>query len=171
MGTLENEFFIYELAEAFINIGEGELWVCGKGAAEEKIKELSEKCDRIKYFGFVKAETAHELRDACDYLINPRRPSGTYTLYSFPSKTVEYMMSGKPIIMYKLEAIPDEYDGYLNYLHASSIEGIAKELKDIFAEDYTQLLDKANKGRKFILEEKSAIKQGRKVLQFLEQKQ
>lgn len=167
MGTLEKSFSICELAEAFVKAGEGELWICGKGDAEERIKELSASCDRIKYFGYVTAEKGNELRDACDYLINPRRPSGTYTLYSFPSKTVEYMMSGKPTIMYKLEAVPDEYDEYLNYFKSFDVDGISEELKEIFHTDYGKLLDKATRARRFVLEEKSPLKQGEKILELI----
>ena len=77
------------------------------------------------------------------------------------------MMTGKPVIMYKLEAIPNEYDEYLNYLEGDSSDAIAEELKRIAGLDYGQLADKAMAGRKFMLENKSASVVGKRIIQFL----
>ena len=100
-------------------------------------------------------------------MINPRQPSGTYTKYSFPSKTIEYMMSGKPVIMYKLEAIPDEYDQYLNYLTGTTSEQMGEDLKKIFAKDYNELIEIAKRARTYVKENKAAKKQAMQIVELL----
>ena len=166
-GTLEVEYGILDVARAFINIPTYELWIYGKGEAEESLRELAQKHNNIKVFGFADEKVIEEARDKCSFLINPRRPTGTFTKYSFPSKTAEYMISGKPIIMYKLEGVPDEYDQYVNYLTATDSEGIQKELEAIFSLSYDELRAKALGSREFMLKQKGSEIQALKLLRML----
>ncbi len=166
-GTLEEEYGILDVAKAFINLPEAEFWIYGRGSAEQELRKLSQQYTNIRFFGFADNATIAEARDQCDFLINPRRPTGTFTRYSFPSKTVEYMMSAKPVLMYKLEGVPDEYDEYLNYLTGSTDDAIGDELKNIFMKEYSELLYKAEKGRQFILEKKHPKVQADKIVKLL----
>lgn len=166
-GTLDKEFGICELVDAFAELPEAKLLICGKGDAVEHIKESAGKHDNIEYLGFLDLKSVNELRNECDFLINPRRPTGTYTKYSFPSKTAEYIMSGRPVIMYKLEGMPDEYDEYLNYLNGETPEEIRRELKIIFSKNYEELTDKANRALKFVKNNKSSYMQAKKILNML----
>ncbi|MBE6606230.1 MAG: glycosyltransferase family 4 protein [Ruminococcaceae bacterium] len=170
-GTLDREFGICELADAFTGITDAELWICGRGDAVEYISGLVQTHDNIKYLGFVDQKRVRELQNSCDFLINPRRPTGTYTKYSFPSKTAEYMMSARPVIMYKLEGIPDEYDEYLNYLKGETPEEIKNELVQIFAADYISLCEKADRARDFVLNNKSSYMQAKKIVEMISGKE
>ena len=62
-------------------------------------------------------------------LVNPRKGHEEYTKYSFPSKTMEYMASGTPTIMYKLPGLPIEYEEYLVLLPDNSQETLTAILK------------------------------------------
>lgn len=166
-GALDVEFGIKEMVDAFAKIEDAELWICGRGNAQEYIEKLANENSNIKFFGFVNQEKIKELRNECDYLINPRRPTGTFTKYSFPSKTAEYMASGKPVIMYKLEGVPDEYDKHLIYLSASTSNEISEELKEIFKVPYSHHLERAHGAYQFIKNEKSPISQATKVINLL----
>jgi glycosyltransferase involved in cell wall biosynthesis len=166
-GTTERVYGIEELVEAFKQIEDAELWICGTGDADDYLKRCSEQYSNIKFYGFLDKENVAKLRDQCDYLINPRRPSGTYTKYSFPSKTIEYLMSGKPCIMYKLEGIPDEYDQYLNYLTGETAGKIKEELINVFNKDYNRLLHKAADARRYVQENKSSKVQASKIITLL----
>ncbi|MBR3966523.1 MAG: glycosyltransferase [Clostridia bacterium] len=166
-GSLAKEFGMYELAEAFKKLENAELWVCGSGELADYFKETEKNYKNIKFFGFVPQEQLAEIRQKANFLINPRRPSGTYTKHSFPSKTAEYMASGKPVIMYKLEGIPDEYDQYLNYMKSETPEEIAEELSRIFALDYDQLCEKSDAGRAFIRENASPLHQAKKIYELM----
>ena len=42
-------------------------------------------------------------------MINPRSTLDDFTKYSFPSKTIEYMYSGTPLLTTRLKGIPNEY--------------------------------------------------------------
>lgn len=166
-GSIDKEFGVCELAEAFAEMDNCELWVCGSGTGEEYVRKMAEKHKNIKFFGFLDQAALLKFRNSCDYLINPRRPTDTYTKYSFPSKTAEYMMSGKPVIMYKLEGIPDEYDQYLIYLTSNTSAGIKKELENIFAQEYEGFREKALSAREFMLKRKSAFVQAERIVKLL----
>lgn len=166
-GTIDREFGILDIVEAFKLLSNAQLWICGTGNTEEILQQ--EDNNNIRYFGYVPKNELDEYRNKCDFMINPRRPEGTYTLYSFPSKTAEYLMTGKPTIMYKLEGIPNEYDEFLNYLNSDTPNDIARELKEIFCKDYDELVEKAIRGRNYMKNLKSAKAQTKKILEMLQE--
>lgn len=77
-----------------------ELWLSGKGELEEAVK-AAEKDSRIKYLGHMKyAEYMEKLQNA-DVLINPRNMSLPENQNNFPSKIMDYLAVGKPIVSTK----------------------------------------------------------------------
>lgn len=42
-----------------------------------------------------------------DVLVNPRQNDDEYTKYSFPSKNIEYLMTGNAVMAYMLDGIPE----------------------------------------------------------------
>lgn len=166
-GSLNEEIGICKLADAFTHLPQAQLWICGGGEAVQYLKDMEKQYSNIRFFGFQTQEQLAGIRDRCDYLINPRRPTGGYTKYSFPSKTAEYLMTGKPVVMYKLEGVPDQYDSYLQYVHADAADELAVELQKVLCMDYRELLQKAKEGREFMRREKSAERAGEKIVNFL----
>lgn len=169
-GTLHYQYGIRNLLTAFESIENRniELWICGSGEAEKEIKDLAQKDDRVKFFGFCTKDEVVQIRSRASILVNPRTNDGEYTKYSFPSKTMEYMVSGKPIVMYKLDGIPDEYDEYLNYACVSSPEyaGLRDAIVSTIS-NYNQSLLKAKKAREFVLKNKNSKIQAEKILRMI----
>ena len=170
-GTLHYQYGIKNLLDAFsaIENDDLELWICGGGEAESEIKKLAESDKRLKFYGFCTQTEVARLRAKSAVLVNPRPNEGEYTKYSFPSKTMEYMTSGKPVVMYKLDGIPDEYDKYLNYVDASvsHTSGLKSSIMYVIA-NYDAMRAKADAACKFILDNKSGTVQAKKVIRFLE---
>lgn len=164
-GTTSLEYGLKELACAFKYIKSARLVICGSGTGDEKIKKLSEECNNVTFLGQISRAQIEKLRDQCDFLINPRRPTGGYTKYSFPSKTAEYLMSSKPVLAYKLEGIPDDYDEFINYLSAETPKQIAEELEYYLSMDYSLLQAKSNRAREYMLNNKTQYHQAKKMTQ------
>ena len=59
--------------------------------------------------------------------MNPRFTGAEYTLYSFPSKNIEYMVSGTPVITTRLAGIPDDYYPYVFVFEEEINENINDE--------------------------------------------
>ncbi len=168
-GTTAEIYGIRGLVDAFIKTPQAELWICGAGDSDEYIHHVSKEHSNIRHFGYLSQNEVANLRDNCDFLINPRRPTGTYTMYSFPSKTAEYLMSEKPVVMYKLEGIPDEYDAYITYLTGKNADKIAEEISSIINTDYVTLAERAKRARLFMLNSKTGKCQAKKIMDMLTQ--
>lgn len=162
-GTLHYQFGIQLLLDAFSEI-EGEkyeLWICGGGEAADSIKELAQKDKRVKFYGFCDSKKVAELRKQASVLVNPRPAVGEYTKYSFPSKTMEYLASGIPVVMFHLPSIPAEYDKYLYYVD-EKYGGLAKTLMYVINHP-KEAVEKARIGRRFIFEKKNSVVQASKI--------
>lgn len=165
-GTLHYRYGIQLLLDAFEKIEREnyELWICGVGEAAKGIEKLSKRDSRVKYFGFCSSARVAELRKRATVLINPRPPEGEYTKYSFPSKTIEYMVSGIPVIAFKLEGMPDEYDYYINYVPGNSAELLKCRIVEICEDQTGKYVEKATLGSQYIQQYKNPTAQAGKVV-------
>lgn len=165
-GSLNPAFGIEELLKQFITIEDAnyELWLCGQEEYAGYIREYSKKDPRIKYLGFLPKAKILELQQQATMLINPRRPEGEYTKYSFPSKTMEYILSGKPVLMYRLKGIPKEYAEYLVYFDEADSNSIAKVIREVGEWTPQQTESLKNSAKKFSLKKNPQL-QVRKVFE------
>jgi hypothetical protein len=61
---------------------------------------------------------------SADILVNPRPNNEIYTRYSFPSKNIEYLLSGKVVLGYKLDGMPDCYKQFMVIVKEDSQDAI-----------------------------------------------
>lgn len=169
-GTLQEFSGVRQLLDAFMKIDNehARLIICGTGHLSDKIKESAEIDKRIIYKGKVSREEVLTLQKEATLLINPRRPDGDITRYSFPSKTMEYMSSRTPMIGYKLEGIPSEYYNYYYTIDDLSEEGLIKKLEYILALPLSDLNAKAELAFNFVMTNKTAKVQVKKVIDFIQ---
>ena len=101
--------------------------------------------------------------------MNPRQNDtySNYTKYSFPSKIMEYMTSGVPVLTYKLEGIPDEYDEYLYYVRGDTEDDLKNAIEDICNKNKQELLEFGNRAREWVLKEKNCVVQCAKIINML----
>lgn len=132
-----------------------ELWLCGSGKLSDKIRELESVCPGIRYFGYVDGIRVRQLQAEATVLINPRQNTDAFTKFSFPSKTMEYLASGKPVIGYKLDGIPAEYDPHIQYVPDNSSEALLETLVKICSLPENIRKDMGRQAREFILTHKN----------------
>ncbi|HPF88510.1 MAG TPA: glycosyltransferase [Candidatus Limiplasma sp.] len=166
-GTLNRELGIAELLEAFQQMNNVQLWLCGRGDMDAAIADAQSKFDNIHSFGFVPQAQAIYLQSNAELLINPRTNQGAYTRYSFPSKTMEYMHAGKPVLCCKLEGIPAEYDEYLTYIQPQNAEGIRSAVQGMLHKTQQERDDIGRRAKEFVLSKKNNIMQGKKAVDLL----
>lgn len=116
-GKLVDAFVAKRLIEAFelIEDSEASLHICGGGELKSYVEEMCKKDSRIHYYGVVSAERANEILQQTDVLVSPRQNDDEYTKYSFPSKNIEYLMTGNTVVAYMLDGIPKEYASFFMY--------------------------------------------------------
>ena len=168
-GSLNAAFGIDMLLEAFKRIDdkEYELWICGAGGIQNIVEEYAKKDKRIKYMGFLPKNEIALLQKKCDVLVNPRSNRDEYTKYSFPSKTMEYLLSGSKVVMYPLSGIPKEYFKFINFIEGDSIEDLKNALIGA-CEDKNFYNSKSQQQIEWISTEKNSEKQVEKVKSILE---
>ena len=135
-GSLNRAYGFGTLLEAFSQIPDpdAQLWICGVGDMESAVKEATQKDPRIQFKGFLPKKEIAELQTKCDVLVNPRTDEGEYTKYSFPSKTMEYILSGSKVVMYRLSGIVEEYYRYIRTIEAPGPVAMAEALKAAWAD-------------------------------------
>ncbi len=169
-GTLHKKFGILHLVEAFRLISDDryQLVICGAGDSEAEIKQAAKEDPRIIFMGQLHRDEVLKLQKKATVLVNPRLNNEDFTKYSFPSKTMEYLASGVPVVAYKLDGIPDEYDPYIIYPADDSAQTLADTMQyvaDMRAEAWSACGCRA---KRFVMDEKNKTVQTKRIVDFLE---
>lgn len=144
-----------------------QLWIRGDGDMVSEIKEISKVDPRIVYLEPMSRNELLKLEQQATVMVNPTQPSLYFTKYFFPSKTMEYLATGTPTVMFKLECMPDEYNDYLFYVENESIEGLRDKLIEVCEKPKDELHAFGQKAKEFILEKKSPEVQCKRIIDFI----
>ena len=170
-GALFEKFGVKLLINAFIEIkGDYELWLFGNGDMENEIKMFSEIDSRIKYFGNRPNDEILDFEKKAKLLVNPRFTNNEFTKYSFPSKLMEYMSSGTPVLTTKLLGIPDDYFDKMFYIESETVEGVKKSMLSCLSKSQEELDLFANNAKTYVLEEKNNFIQIEKLIKIMDEK-
>lgn len=158
------------LLDAFERIDKSNyrLWIRGNGEMVSEIKERAKKDPRIIYFDPMSREELLKMERKATIMINPTPPSLDFTKYFFPSKTMEYLASGTPTVMYRLGCMPKEYDEHVYYVDDERIETLRDRLIEICEKPQPELDKFGAEAREFVLKEKSPYIQCGKIISLLE---
>lgn len=170
-GSLNKKVGILNLVKAFVAASETEknleLVIYGAGDAEEDVKNIALESKNIIFGGMLSRSEVLKKQSVVDFLVNPRPITEDYTKYSFPSKTLENMLSGTPLITTKLRGIPDEYNNYLIYFETDSIKGMANTLKEVVKINNDTRIAFGAESRNWIIVNKNPQKQTQKIIEML----
>jgi glycosyltransferase involved in cell wall biosynthesis len=160
-GTLDSRYGILDLIEAFKLIPDPDyvFWICGDGNMRKYVTDYAKTDLRLKYYGQVSRSEALNFQKKATLLVNPRTSKGEYTKYSFPSKTMEYLASGKPCIMNHLPGTPQEYLSHLFIPENETPLGLSRKIVEVIEMDKEALNDHCKKSVEFIFKEKNPASQ------------
>lgn len=166
-GTLDRALGIANLIEAFERLpkSSAQLWIAGSGDYQLEVENKSRENTNIKYFGFCSQQEVREIQKEAFILVNPRSANDEYTKYSFPSKTMEYLMAGKPVAMHRLPGIPHEYDPFLFFFEGESPAEMASTLCYLLEKDKAEIVEHCQKAFEFIQTTKNARIQALKLVE------
>lgn len=169
-GALYEKYGIKSLIEAFIKLEDNDirLWLYGNGDMVQLIKHYESLDNRIKYFGVVPNDIVVQEQLKATLLVNPRPSVDEFTKYSFPSKNMEYMVSGTPILTTPLQGMPKEYYDYVYIFEDESIIGMSNTIAKILSKSKEELHAKGLKAKEFVIKEKNNFVQARRLFEFLE---
>lgn len=168
-GTLAARYGIMHLVNAFLNTKQDniKLIICGQGEMANEIKRISLENDKIIFKGLVSPKESKEIQMNAFALINPRMNNEEYTKYSFPSKIMEYISTGKPVICYRLDGFPSEYDDVLIYPKGDTIQDLSYCIDSVSSYDKKTLMEIQEKSLLF-LQSKDLKSSAKKIISFFE---
>ena len=168
-GGVSKQYGLSNLVEGFqkADLPNAQLHIYGPGDYVKELQQVAAADDRIFYGGMLLNTEIVEKEQEATLLVNPRPTGEEYVKYSFPSKTMEYMASGTPVLTTVLPGMPKEYHPYVYLLADETADGIAKMLTEVLSNSDETLFQKGGEARRFVLEQKNNVIQARKILEML----
>ena len=168
-GGIYEKYGVKNLIEAFmlLKARDVELHIYGSGDLENVMPEYCSSDSRIIYYGVVRNTTVVDRLVEATILINPRPTTEEFTKFSFPSKNMEYMVSGTPLLTTKLPGMPSEYFDYVYLIGDETVLGISGTLEYFLSKPANELIHFGKKAQKFVLKNKSNEIQAKKIIDFL----
>lgn len=169
-GGIKKEYGAELMVEAFRQLpyDDIELHVYGYGSYVKKLEEISKEDPRIKYFGTKSNKEIVAFQKKAHLLINPRPTNQEFVKYSFPSKIIECMASGTPLLTTVIPGMPEEYYPYVFFIENECLDGYVSALKDTVLIKQSELSKKGEAARNFIFDKKNNIVQAGRILAFSE---
>lgn len=169
-GGIYERYGIKKLIKAFMLLEADDLLlqIYGSGEMAENMPYYCNLDHRIKYFGIVPNDAVVKEQLSATLLINPRPTSEEFTKYSFPSKNMEYMASGTPLVTTLLPGMPKEYLKYVYLFEDESVEGMYETLNFILSKQKEELHYFGSKAKDFVLNNKSNFIQSLRLINFFE---
>ena len=169
-GGVSRQYGLGDLTEGFLlaDLPNTRLEIYGPGDYVPELQQIAKKDPRVFYGGMLLNSQIVEKEQQAALLVNPRPTNEEFVKYSFPSKTMEYMSTGTPVLMAKLPCLPPEYLPHLYLFQDETPEGIAQALRQTLALDDETLFQKGMQAREFVLKQRNNVIQAKKVLDMLE---
>jgi len=167
-GSLSQDYGLLNLLYGFIEakLTDFTLEIYGSGNLVDLIEKLHHTNKNILYKGFVSTKTIKKVQSEAGFLINTRFTNDYYSRYSFPSKTLEYLSTGTPVISTLIPGISEEYKDHIILLNSNNVKEIARVMKyvsNISLKDYNNI---AISGYNFS-KQKTLKKQSIRIYNFL----
>ena len=168
-GGVSKQYGLSNLVEGFrnANLPNARLHIYGPGDYVKELQQIAAEDQRFFYGGMLLNTEIVKKEQEATLLVNPRPTGEEYVKYSFPSKTMEYMASGPPVLTTVLPGMPKEYHSYVYLLEDETADGITRKLKEVLANSDETLFRKGMEARKFVLEQKNNVIQASKILDML----
>ena len=138
-GAISRANGIDRLIDTFKELPDYELYLFGLVTDKGILNNITKN---IHYFGNIYSKDLNNHMKEIDCLINPRPSNLEYTLYSFPSKTFEYIKYRKPIISTKLKCYSNELMNHFYLLEEENIDMMKQSIINIANNNESELYRK-----------------------------
>lgn len=139
----------------------------GRGDQEDVIRQIAVSDPRIRYGGFVDEEALLPELCSADLLINPRPTSEFFASLSFPSKLIEYIATGRPVLTTRISSIPEDLKNHYYFISDESVEGIREAILKVMQLPASEIFSKGASAQKFAGDFLSEKALGEKILNFI----
>jgi len=168
-GTLSEYNGIPEILQAFSLLHDASyrLVIAGDGPLRKTVEDAAARDSRIQYVGYLQFGEVLELYSKASVLLCMRITKRVNTKYFFPSKVMEYLASGVPVVSTCTNHIEEEFKGLLYFLRNETPEELANLIRQIANSDPGERRELARKARAFMATTKTWDAQGRRLADFI----
>lgn len=169
-GGVYEKYGIKDLILAFMKLPDQntEFHIYGNGDMVSEIKRFQKTDPRVVYKGIVANDDVVKAQIKATILVNPRPSNLKLSSFSFPSKNMEYMVSGTPVVTTALPGMPDEYKEYVFLFNDESVDGMFGTLTNIFQLAPSKLREKGQKAKEFVINKKSNYTQCLRIIEYIQ---
>lgn len=144
------------------------LWITGDGPLRGLVERACANDARITYWGFAPYAKVCELMGKATVLVNPHSTSLESAHYVFPSKLLEYLATGIPVISTVTTSdMLDEYGPVIFPVLEESPAALAEVVMQVAALPRESLREFGAGARAFVLRNKSWTTQGARIAAFI----
>lgn len=169
-GGLTAAYGVDRLIEAIRGFEAGRtvrLKLFGRGDQEGLIQEAAALDPRIKFGGFIDMKALLPELCTADLLINPRPTHQAFASQSFPSKLIEYLATGRPVLTTRIPGIPDALKKYYHFIEDESASGIRSAILSVIHMSPSRLAERAQAARLYARTELTEEATGKKIANFI----
>lgn len=168
-GGIYEKYGVKKLIDAFMRLQGGDLrlHIYGAGEMEKDMPGYMKQDSRIVYFGMVLNKEVVQKQLQATLLVNPRSSAEELAKYSFPSKNMEYMASGTPILTTPLPGMPKEYEPFVYIFDDETVDGFEHTLKLLLSKPKDQLHEFGRQAKQFVMRSKNNVVQTGRILTFM----
>ena len=142
------------------------LWICGHGSNSD-LETALKRDPRIRFFGLVDDLRLQELCKQASVFVNPRPSSIDGNRMNFPSKILEYLTYGKPVISTWTPGLSPEYRDVLEVLDEETEDCLAKTIDNVLQWPDNEIEHNSIKIKEFLLKKKVWRQQAGRLINWL----
>lgn len=167
-GTLMYYNGTRELLQAFALLGENyQLHIYGYGPMEEEVKAAAQKYGNIIFHGRFDPAQTEQILTQYQLLINPRQIDPAIENFTFPSKLVDYILTGKSVLTTNFKTMPEAYKEFVYVLDDLQVQTIVDSVRRVFADDIELRRQRGRMGVQYVKENQTYGKVAERILTFV----
>lgn len=158
-----------EILDAFANLPpKYELHIYGYGPLAGDVEKMAEKHENIVFHGRFSPEDTMDILSGYDLLLNPRIIDRSIENFTFPSKLIDYLLTGKSVLTSKFKTLPEAYNDFVYTIDEMSAEGIAKAVEGVFSDSAEARRAKSAMGLTYLKNHQTYDKIAKEIIYFTE---
>jgi glycosyltransferase involved in cell wall biosynthesis len=129
--------------------------ILGGGEFARQVEEAAANEPRITFHGLATHDKVLEVYESADLLVNLRRTNYQTHRYVFPSKVVECLSTGRPLLTTCTGHAQSDFGEFVFTLHDETPEGLATAIREIAALDPAERTRKGKLAQDYVRENKT----------------
>lgn len=165
-GSLHEKYGLKLLVDSFLSLDleDVKLVIFGSGPYLKSLEDICKVTNKVEYRGLQPTELIVKAEQTATLLVNPRPSIEDFTKYSFPSKNMEYMASGTPLLTTRLPGIPEDHYPYIYFFNEETEDSFRMRLSEILSLPDEILSEKGKQAQDFVLKHKNNLAQAKRII-------